>query len=158
VRNVLAGLLVNNDKGTTISQIPAISSGDFGSVTPANLASVLGAITGIQGQRYLDYGSTGWLRKVSCDATKYNNKVCMLVIYGIHGELAIVNPTFDENMALLYKNNRNSIRIYRDLSYNLYIWQSSYTPYNILPIGVSSLTIDKSSIDVSTLTEITFNN
>ena len=42
VRNVLAGLLVNNDKGTTISQIPAISSGDFGSVTPANLASVLG--------------------------------------------------------------------------------------------------------------------
>jgi hypothetical protein len=45
VRNVLAGLLVNNDKGTTISQIPAISSGDFGSVTPANLASVLGAVT-----------------------------------------------------------------------------------------------------------------
>ena len=41
-RNVLAGLLVNNDKGTTISQIPAIASGDFGSVTPANLASVLG--------------------------------------------------------------------------------------------------------------------
>ena len=44
VRNVLAGLLVNNDKGTTISQIPAISSGDFGSVTPANLASVLGVV------------------------------------------------------------------------------------------------------------------
>ena len=42
VRNVLAGLLVNNDKGTTISQIAAIASGDFGSVTPANLASVLG--------------------------------------------------------------------------------------------------------------------
>lgn len=42
VRNVLAGLLVNNDKGTTISQIPAIASGDFGSVTPENLASVLG--------------------------------------------------------------------------------------------------------------------
>jgi hypothetical protein len=41
-RNVLAGLLVNNDKGTTISQIPAIASGDFGSVTPENLASVLG--------------------------------------------------------------------------------------------------------------------
>lgn len=118
----------------------------------------LGAITGIQDQHYLDYGTTGWLRKVSCDATKYNNKVGMLVIYGIHGELAIVNPSFDENMALLYKNNRNSIRIYRDLSYNLYIWQSSYTPYNILPIGVSNLTTDKSSIDVSTLTEMTFNN
>ena len=42
VRNTLAGLLVNNDKGTTISQIAAIASGDFGSVTPANLASVLG--------------------------------------------------------------------------------------------------------------------
>ena len=44
-RNVLAGLLVNNDKGTTISQIAAIASGDFGSVTPANLASVLGVTT-----------------------------------------------------------------------------------------------------------------
>lgn len=43
VRNTLASLLVNNDKGTTISQIAAIASGDFGSVTPANLASVLGA-------------------------------------------------------------------------------------------------------------------
>lgn len=42
IRDVLAGLLVNNDKGTTISQIAAIASGDFGSVTPANLASVLG--------------------------------------------------------------------------------------------------------------------
>lgn len=42
VRNVLAGLLVNNDKGTTISQVAAIASGDFGSITPANLASVLG--------------------------------------------------------------------------------------------------------------------
>lgn len=44
IRDVLAGLLVNNDKGTTISQIAAIASGDFGSVTPANLASVLGRI------------------------------------------------------------------------------------------------------------------
>lgn len=52
-RNVLAGLLVNNDKGTTISQIPAIASGDFGSVTPANLASVLGAQ--IQGINITDF-------------------------------------------------------------------------------------------------------
>ena len=44
-RNVLASLLVNNDKGTTISQIAAIASGDFGSITPANLASVLGGTT-----------------------------------------------------------------------------------------------------------------
>lgn len=42
IRDVLAGLLVNNDKGTTISQIAAIASDDFGSITPANLASVLG--------------------------------------------------------------------------------------------------------------------
>ena len=47
VRNTLASLLVNNDKGTTISQIAAIASGDFGSVTPANLASVLGAVDGL---------------------------------------------------------------------------------------------------------------
>lgn len=43
IRDTLAGLLVNNDKGTTINQIAAIASGDFGSITPANLASVLGA-------------------------------------------------------------------------------------------------------------------
>lgn len=46
VRNVLGSLLANNDKGTTISGIPALSGSgaslDFGSVTPANLASVLG--------------------------------------------------------------------------------------------------------------------
>ena len=42
IRNTLAGLLVNNDKGTSVNQIPAIASGDLGSVTPANLASVLG--------------------------------------------------------------------------------------------------------------------
>lgn len=44
IRDTLAGLLVNNDKGTTINQIAAIASGDFGSITPANLASVLGVI------------------------------------------------------------------------------------------------------------------
>lgn len=48
VRNVLGSLLANNDKGTTISGLPALSGSganlDFGSVTPANLASVLGGI------------------------------------------------------------------------------------------------------------------
>lgn len=48
VRNVLGGLLANNDKGTTISGVPALSGSgnslDFGSITPANLASVLGVI------------------------------------------------------------------------------------------------------------------
>jgi hypothetical protein len=42
IRNTLSDLLVNNDKGTTISRIAAIASGDFGSITPTNLASVLG--------------------------------------------------------------------------------------------------------------------
>ena len=42
IRDVLAGLLVTNDKGTTINQIAVIASSDFGSITPANLASVLG--------------------------------------------------------------------------------------------------------------------
>ena len=52
IRNTLAGLLVNNDKGTSVNQIPAIASGDLGSVTPANLASVLGgqsALTNVVG-------------------------------------------------------------------------------------------------------------
>lgn len=43
VRNTLATLLVNNDKGTTISQVAAINQGDFGSITVENLALVLGA-------------------------------------------------------------------------------------------------------------------
>lgn len=47
IRDTLAGLLVNNDKGTTINQIAAIASGDFGSITPANLASVLGGLKSI---------------------------------------------------------------------------------------------------------------
>lgn len=49
IRDTLADLLVNNDKGTTIKQIPAIASGDFGSITPANLASVLGVFRYIPG-------------------------------------------------------------------------------------------------------------
>lgn len=48
VRNVLGSLLANNDKGTTISGLPALSGSgaglDFGSITPANLASVLGGL------------------------------------------------------------------------------------------------------------------
>ena len=61
VRNVLGGLLANNDKGVTISGIPALSGSgaslDFGSVTPANLASVLGGI--ISGGDLYDSGYSG---------------------------------------------------------------------------------------------------
>lgn len=46
LRVELGKLLANNDKGTTISGVPALSGSgnslDFGSITPANLASVLG--------------------------------------------------------------------------------------------------------------------
>ena len=59
VRNTMASLLVNNDKGTTISQIAAIASGDFGSVTPANLASVLGGLAPVKTKTvYALYTST----------------------------------------------------------------------------------------------------
>lgn len=46
VRNVFGTLLINNDKGTSITGLPAMSGSgsfiDFGSITPTNLASVLG--------------------------------------------------------------------------------------------------------------------
>ena len=69
VRNVLGSLLANNDKGTTISGIPALSGSgaslDFGSVTPANLASVLGVpnfktVVESQGESIDDIDETGW--------------------------------------------------------------------------------------------------
>lgn len=59
IRDVLAGLLVNNDKGTTINQIAAIASGDFGSITPANLASVLGGLL-CQGNNNKDVDLNDW--------------------------------------------------------------------------------------------------
>ncbi len=46
MRNVLGSLLINNDKGTSITGIAGLSGSgssiDFGSITPANLASLLG--------------------------------------------------------------------------------------------------------------------
>ena len=43
VRSVMGGILKNLDKGTTIGALAALGSGDdLGSITPANLASVLG--------------------------------------------------------------------------------------------------------------------
>ncbi len=48
LRNVLGSLLINNDKGTSITGIAGLSGSganiDFGSITPANLASLLGAM------------------------------------------------------------------------------------------------------------------
>lgn len=57
IRDTLAGLLVNNDKGTTINQIAAIANSDFGSITPANLASVLGGELKLR--EFTSSGNTG---------------------------------------------------------------------------------------------------
>lgn len=47
VRSVMGGILKNLDKGTTIGALAALGSGDdLGSITPANLASVLGVLNG----------------------------------------------------------------------------------------------------------------
>ena len=44
VKDALADLLRNNDLGTDVTNVPALSANTFGSATVANLASVLGAI------------------------------------------------------------------------------------------------------------------
>jgi hypothetical protein len=91
VRNVLSGLLVNNDKGTTISQIPAISSGDFGSVTPANLASVLGGAAP-SGSISVRSGA-----EIECTDLETNYKGCLVAIknssYTTTWEYASVSET-----------------------------------------------------------------
>ena len=47
VRNTLGDILRNNDKGTSVNGLPALGSdNDFGSITTANLASVLGGFIG----------------------------------------------------------------------------------------------------------------
>lgn len=112
VRNTLASLLVNNDKGTTISQIAAIASGDFGSVTPGNLASVLGA-TAQQTEKVaqgssvdvsLPYGST-WVFKdtigQSCAIINIAYSGCILVAsttqWSVESEQQSVNHVIKVN-------------------------------------------------------------
>lgn len=107
VRNVLGSLLANNDKGTTISGIPALSGSgaslDFGSVTPANLASVLGrenmfynigsmtnsssqncdsyyskyGVVGIDGVTSNTHGLPSWQHPTSGDKTIWGQLVCL---------------------------------------------------------------------------------
>lgn len=55
VRSVMGGILKNLDKGTTIGALAALGSGDdLGSITPANLASVLGGMPKKSGQPLSD--------------------------------------------------------------------------------------------------------
>lgn len=79
IRDVLAGLLVNNDKGTTINQIAAIASGDFGSVTPANLASVLGGAILINGS--VNDIKTPGVYNIGSTNTDAPTQYCTLVVY-----------------------------------------------------------------------------
>lgn len=79
VRNVLGGLLANNDKGTTISGIPALSGSgqslDFGSVTPANLASVLGVLKKIDRVSYTIDGT--YYEGIKCKVT---DMICFEIV------------------------------------------------------------------------------
>lgn len=99
-RNVLAGLLVNNDKGTTISQIAAIASGDFGSVTPANLASVLGGVVFfLNGQNDLNSTTnTGVYSWSGSSAAPLNN-------YQPNGSLLLVWKTGEQIFQLQWPNS-----------------------------------------------------
>lgn len=101
VRNTLASLLVNNDKGTTISQIAAIASGDFGSVTPANLASVLG----VPANKGSYSGDLNLLKSPGCYFTNHNGTEAQnnspypfgrlrVTIYGEPGVIRVLQEIF----------------------------------------------------------------
>ena len=76
VRNVLGTLLANNDKGTTISAVPALSGSgaslDFGSITPSNLASVLGAIVPVLDGENIDTVTNGLYFAAINNGTTYD--------------------------------------------------------------------------------------
>lgn len=62
VRNTLGDILRNNDKGTSINGVPALGSdNDFGSISTANLASVLGVKDGIKIENvgFTGFGTVG---------------------------------------------------------------------------------------------------
>lgn len=102
VRNVLGGLLANNDKGVTISGIPALSGSgaslDFGSVTPANLASVLGVRKPISSGENVDnflaeghyYWLNGW--PSGRPSASYN---AVMDVKKIPGEDFIIQVVYD---------------------------------------------------------------
>lgn len=79
IRDTLAGLLVNNDKGTTINQIAAIANGDFGSITPANLASVLGGMKVALG------GSAESAKTTRITFTDVKNSSLCFIVYKKYG-------------------------------------------------------------------------
>ena len=97
VRNVLGSLLANNDKGTTISGVPALSGNgaslDFGSITPANLASVLGAqVHPISGGNCND-AIQGWNSCVVSVASNIPTNLGNATTFWIHHQ--ILNSTYN---------------------------------------------------------------
>lgn len=114
LRVELGKLLANNDKGTTISGVPALSGSgnslDFGSITPANLASVLGVgkaqfsyVTDInQRGNYIFYGSSG------IDNVDWGTAVCFKANTG-NSALQIFAP---------YNFSRIFVRVYNGISWS----------------------------------------
>jgi hypothetical protein len=108
IRDTLAGLLVNNDKGTTINQIAAIASGDFGSITPANLASVLGVS---KGSLTVEASGTGTIAKPQGGILYVKN-------YNANAEAALfvinkasVTPLTTDGIDVLVSADQNNITI-----------------------------------------------
>jgi len=107
VRNTLASLLVNNDKGTTISQIAAIASGDFGSVTPANLASVLGDTVSYNGEMN-NLKKSGVFDCTSASGNPFGqNYTCIVFSTYVKGNILLQRA---------YRNNRAKMRWLWDTS------------------------------------------
>ena len=134
IRDVLAGLLVNNDKGTTINQIAAIASGDFGSITPANLASVLGTMRGIGMPNNTDMNTiieTGIYYNASGTIINGGRNFSVWIVFGVQ-IWDDVHPVFQINLDP------------RANTYNDIMWRTTWKPtkgwtpwqsVNVTPVG-----------------------
>lgn len=120
VRNTLASLLVNNDKGTSFSQVPVIGSGDFGSASLANLASVLGGV------QIIGIASSG----MTCSKVKETSAI----VYSSNAYLAPDLPVQNQGILLTFVARFDcKIQIYicQEMSNGIYIryqWFAS-APY-----------------------------
>lgn len=133
IRNTLAGLLVNNDKGTSVNQIPAIASGDLGSVTPANLASVLGA--GFFKQRLYSGGDFNNIKTnaiVSVENCSTNNPASMkygVLFCSFNGNIGyqLYIPNSSDNYIYIRPYYNDSFRDWQRITIGALGYLSSYT-------------------------------
>lgn len=128
-RNVLAGLLVNNDKGTTISQIAAIASGDFGSVTPANLASVLGGFANLVIMTNQDSITWDSLNSTCFVAANGKNAGCPTTATNLAG-FCIVSGTTGFQLAIPNSGDTNIYFRHR--------WGSAWQTWRKIPFTAAS--------------------